>query len=81
MCKLAGAILKFYKRRSKITVMVTFKIYGTIGKEWGIRHTYAKYERPISYSTKVFANVQKKVKGHGQGLKFKHYGTVGKALS
>ena len=44
-------------------------------------HMYAKYERPISYSEKVMVDVQKYVKGHGQGHMFKIYGTIGKALS
>ena len=59
-----------------------FKIYATFlwtGQD--IRNTYAKYECPISYGEKVMANVQKKVKGHGQGHTFKIYGTIRKALS
>ena len=32
-----------------------------------IRNTFAKYECPDSCSKKVIVNVQKLVKGHGQG--------------
>ena len=46
-----------------------------------IRNIYAKYERPVSYSKKVMANVQKKVKGHGQGYMFKMHGTIRKESS
>ena len=42
---------------------------------------YAKYERPMSYSKNIMANVQKKVLGHNQGHTFKLYGTIEKALS
>ena len=49
-----------------------------------IRYTHAKYESLISYNEKDMTNIkvfQKKVKGDGQGHKFKIYGTVGKILS
>ena len=45
------------------------------------RNTYAKYERPVSYTKKVQANVQKYVKDHGQGHTLKICVTTGKALS
>ena len=31
-----------------------------------IRNTYAKYERPIPYSKKAMANIQKLVEGHSR---------------
>ena len=45
-----------------------------------LRNTNAKYERPITYSKKVMANVQKYVKGHGQGHPFELYGTIEKVI-
>ena len=46
-----------------------------------ILNTYAKEECPVCYSKKVMANVEKKVKGQGQGHMSKIYGTTGKVLS
>ena len=43
--------------------------------------TYAKYERAISYSQKVMANVENYVKGRSEGHTFKIHGTIGKVLS
>ena len=58
--KFAGAMLKFYKCRSKLTVKVTCLKSVALSYRNGqdIRNTYAKYECPISYSKKVKANVQ-----------------------
>ena len=56
-------MLKFYKSRSKVTVKVTClkSMALSYWKGLDIRHIYVKYERPISYSEEVMANVQKKV--------------------
>ena len=76
-------MLKFYKSRSKFTVKVTClkSMALPYWKGQDIRNTYAKYESPISYSEKAMADVQKYVKGLGQGHMFKIDGTIGKALS
>ena len=79
-------ILKFYKlkSRSKLTVKVTClkSMALSYWKGQGIRNTYcAKYERSLSYSKKVMANVQNLVKRHGAGHTFTTYGTIRKALS
>ena len=57
-----------------------FKSYGTIGKGLEIRKTNAKYERSICNSKKVEGNVQKPVKGHGQGHTFKIDDIIKKVL-
>ena len=41
-------------------------------------NTYAKYEHLVSYNKKVMHNVQKKVKGPGQGHTLKIYVTAEK---
>ena len=49
-----------------------------------IRYTHAKYESPICYNKNVMAYVKvfsKVGQGHGQGHKFKIYGTIGKIWS
>ena len=78
-------MLKFLKSRSKVKIKVTnvqylwFRRKGLV-----IRYKHAKYESRISYDKKLWPMLkffQKKVKGHGQGHKFKIYGTVGKVLT
>ena len=61
LSKSAGAMLKFYKSRSKFTVNATCLKSMTLSywKGQDIMNTYAKYERPISYSKKIIANGQK----------------------
>ena len=72
-------MFKFEKSRSKITVMVTYLKSMAPLERSGHKGIHAKYERPISCSKKVIANVPKKIKGHGLGHKFKLFGTIGKA--
>ena len=51
------------------------------GQDRHERNTYSKYELKISNSKNVMANVQNKVKGHGEGHTFKINGSIEKALS
>ena len=48
LCKFAGAMLKFFKRRSKVTFKVTCQNLRNCWKGLVIRNTYVKYECPIS---------------------------------
>ena len=78
MCQFAGAMFKFNERKSKFTVKVTcLKCIAPLEKSGHKEH---KYERPISYSKTVMANIQSRSKVL-QGYMFKTYGTIGKALS
>ena len=82
--KFAGAMLKFFKRRSKVTFKVTCRKLRFCRKGHVMRNTHAKYECPISWDKKVMANVkvfEKSVNGHGEGHMLKMYGTTEKASS
>ena len=78
-----GAMLKLYESRSKYTVKVTcLKSIVPLERYGHKKHiNYAKYERPVSYSKKVKANVQKYVKDYGQGHTLKICVTIEKGLS
>ena len=72
---LQGQCLSLTKVGQSAVTVVCFKsMYHW--KDMDIRNTYAKNERPVSYSKRVMANVQKYVKGHSQGHTFKIYCTI-----
>ena len=54
-----------------------FQLYCYQWEGIGIRNTYTKYKRPVSYSKKVMTNVQKWV-FHVQGHTFNIHVTIGK---